>query len=300
MPWKETTPVAERMQCLVDYRSGLFTVNCLAERHGVSRKTLYKWIERFELEGVVGLENRLRRPRRHPNQTPEEIEGAIAEFRRKHPDWGPKKIVHVLSTRDEETSWPARSTVAAILKRHGLVKGRRRRRPVGHPGRPMTVAQEANALWATDFKGEFLTSDGIYCYPLTVTDLYSRYLVGCKGLTERLAREDASHAQAGDDPASFAQPGPTAETLRRVSTRVQYRAASRKHRHETAGGSLPFLGAHVSVRATAHRVPPATSRSGASVETGPGTAAALRAAPLRAQRGAISSISTARLLRGNC
>jgi len=72
--------------------------------------------------------------------------------------------------------------VAAILKRHGLVKARRRRRPVGHPGRPTTVASEANALWATDFKGEFLTSDGIYCYPLTVTDLYSRYLVACKGL----------------------------------------------------------------------------------------------------------------------
>ena len=281
MPWKETTPVAERMQCLVDYRSGLFTVNFLAERHGVSRKTLYKWIERFEMEGVAGLEDRLRRPRWHPNQTSEEIERAIAEFRRKHPDWGPKKIVHVLSTRDEETSWPARSTVAAILKRHGLVKGRRRRRPVGHPGRPMTVAREANELWATDFKGEFLTSDGIYCYPLTVTDLHSRYLVGCKGLlstktdgvkielraavsgirtaegnpkrqrrsvrldgtgaavalvgvvdqardqaradaagsprAERLAREDASHAQAGHDAAACRRPRPSAETLRCVS-----------------------------------------------------------------------------------
>ncbi|MCM3875778.1 MAG: IS481 family transposase [Thermoanaerobaculia bacterium] len=182
MPWKETTPVAERMQSLVDYRSGLFTVSFLAERHGVSRKTLYKWIERFEREGVAGLEDQLRRPRWHPNQTSEGVESAIAEFRRKHPDWGPKKIVHVLSTRDEETTWPARSTVAAILKRHGLVKGRRRRRLVGHPGRPTTVARETNELWATDFKGEFRTSDGIYCYPLTVTDLFSRYLVGCKGL----------------------------------------------------------------------------------------------------------------------
>src|SRR5271169_2925940 len=182
MPWKETTPVAERMQSLVDYRSGLFTVSFLAERHGVSRKTLYKWIERFEEEGVAGLEDQVRRPHWHPNQTAGDVESAITEFRRKHPDWGPKKIVHVLSTRDEETSWPARSTVAAILKRHGLVKGRRRRRLVGHPGRPTTVAERANALWATDFKGEFLTGDGIYCYPLSVTDLYSRFLVGCKGL----------------------------------------------------------------------------------------------------------------------
>jgi len=182
MPWKETTPVAERMQSLVDYRSGLFTVSFLAERHGVSRKTLYKWIERFVAEGAAGLEDRIRRPHWHPNQTAGDVESALTEFRRKHPDWGPKKIVHVLSSRDQETSWPARSTVAAILKRHGLVKARRRRRPVGHPGRPTTVASEANALWATDFKGEFLTSDGIYCYPLTVTDLYSRYLVGCKGL----------------------------------------------------------------------------------------------------------------------
>ena len=182
MPWKETTPVAERMQSLVDYRSGLFTVSFLAERHGVSRKTLYKWIERFEAEGVAGLEDQVRRPHWHPNQTAGDVESAITEFRRKHPDWGPKKIVHVLATRDQETSWPARSTVAAILKRHGLVKARRRRRPVGHPGRPMTVAEKANALWATDFKGEFLTGDGIYCYPLTVSDLYSRYLIGCRGL----------------------------------------------------------------------------------------------------------------------
>ena len=182
MPWKETTPVAERMEFLVDYRTGLFTVSFLAERHGVSRKTLYKWIERFEAEGVAGLQDQPRRACCHPNQTSEEVESAIAAFRRKHPDWGPKKIVHVLSTRDEETSWPARSTVAAILKRHGLVKARRRRRPVGHPGHPTTVARAPNELWATDFKGEFLTGDGIYCYPLTLTDLCSRYLVGCKGL----------------------------------------------------------------------------------------------------------------------
>jgi putative transposase len=182
MPWKETTPVAERMEFLVDYRTELFTVSFLAERHGVSRKTLYKWIERFEAEGVVGLQDRPRRACCHPNQTSEEVESAIAAFRRKHPYWGPKKIVRVLSTRDEETSWPARSTVAAILKRHGLVKARRRRRPVGHPGHPTTVAREPNELWATDFKGEFLTGDGIYCYPLTLTDLCSRYLVGCKGL----------------------------------------------------------------------------------------------------------------------
>jgi putative transposase len=182
MPWKETTPVAERMQCLVDWRSGLFTVSFLAERHGVSRKTLYKWIERFETDGVAGLEDQARRPFCHPNQTPEEVEAAITAFRRKHPDWGPKKIVHVLSERDEGTRWPVRSTVAAILKRNGLVRARRRRRPVGHPGHPTTVAHEPNDLWATDFKGEFPTGDGIYCYPLTVSDLHSRYLVGCKGL----------------------------------------------------------------------------------------------------------------------
>jgi transposase InsO family protein len=170
------------MEFLVDYRTGLFTVSFLAERHGVSRKTLYKWIERFEAEGVAGLEDQARRACCHPNQTSEEVESAIAAFRRKHPDWGPKKIVHVLSTRDEETNWPARSTVAAILKRHGLVKARRRRRPVGHPGHPTTVARAPNELWATDFKGEFLMGDGIHCYPLTLTDLCSRYLVGCKGL----------------------------------------------------------------------------------------------------------------------
>src|SRR5437773_828384 len=128
MPWKETTPVSERMNVLADYRSGLFSVSFLAERHGVSRKTVYKWIERFEDEGVRGLEDRSPRAHRHPNQTSESIETVIAAFRRRHPDWGPKKIVRRLSDDQPHTSWPARSTVAAILNRQGLVKARRRRR----------------------------------------------------------------------------------------------------------------------------------------------------------------------------
>ena len=91
MPWKETTPVAERMQSLVDYGSRLFSVSFLAERHGVSRKTLYKWIERFAAEGAAGLEDRIRRPHWHPNQTAGDVESALMEFRRKHPDWGPEE-----------------------------------------------------------------------------------------------------------------------------------------------------------------------------------------------------------------
>jgi transposase InsO family protein len=109
------------------------------------------------------------------------VEALVAE-RRKHPRWGPRKLLAYLSKRQPTWPWPAASTAGEILKRHGLVVPRRRRRRREHPGRPKFEAKAANDLWSTDFKGQFRTGDRRYCYPLTVADRCSRYLLGCEGL----------------------------------------------------------------------------------------------------------------------
>lgn len=106
----------------------------------------------------------------------------ILDLRRKHPTWGAKKLLKILQTRHPKTTWPARSTVADILKRHGLVERKRRRTYPGHAGKPLSPMDRPNEIWCADYKGEFKTRDGIYCYPLTISDGCSRFLLECKGL----------------------------------------------------------------------------------------------------------------------
>lgn len=129
-----------------------------------------------------GLVDRSRRPQACSDQTPASVVEALLECRRRHPTWGAKKLLSILSRSHPDWEWPARSTCSDLIKRHGLVTGRRRRQYPGHPGRPMTPMDEPNAIWTADFKGQFRTRDGEYCYPLTVVDGYSRYLLGCQGL----------------------------------------------------------------------------------------------------------------------
>ena len=183
MPWRETRPMDQRMQFIADYLRQSLSMTELCELYGVSRKTGYKWIERYLAQGPQGLEDQSRRPGSHPNQTPEEIVEAVVQVRQRHPTWGGKKILTVLEKRHAEWALPARSTVCEILNRKGLVPKKRRRRVIGHPGKPSSQVLVPNDLWCVDFKGQFKTGDGIYCYPLTVTDDYSRYLLGCQGLT---------------------------------------------------------------------------------------------------------------------
>jgi transposase InsO family protein len=181
MPWKETCCVKERTRFVVTHEAGVYTMSELCERYGISRKTGYKWLERFECEGPRGLEDRSRRPHRSPNRTAEDIKELLVEVRRKHPSWGPEKLLDVVGRKHPELELPARSTVAAILKREGLVKGHRRRRRHKHPGKPRTEVTKPNQLWAADFKGEFKTLDGLWCFPLTVADQYSRFILGIDG-----------------------------------------------------------------------------------------------------------------------
>ena len=181
MPWSETSPMDQKRLFIQDYVRGSFSMSELCTRYGISRKTGYKWVRRFEADGRSGLSDRSRRPHGSPWATPEDQVEAILALRRKHPFWGAKKLLHVLERRHPEVVWPARSTVCDLLKRHGLVEHRRRRRYPGHKGRPQTPMRAPNEIWCADFKGEFKTGDGRYCHPLTVTDGYSRFLLGCQG-----------------------------------------------------------------------------------------------------------------------
>ena len=182
MPWKDELPMDQKTQFVSEYlRDSLsFTELCL--RYHISRKTGYKWIKRYHADGPVGLIDRSRRPHSSPDQTPHALRRAICDARLRHPSWGAKKLLKLLRRKEPQQPWPSRWTVCEILKREGLVREKTRRRKVGHPGKPTSIITAPNQLWCVDFKGQFKTRDGHYCYPLTVTDRYSRYLLGCQGL----------------------------------------------------------------------------------------------------------------------
>ena len=182
MPWSETKPMDQKTQFIADYLRQTLDMTELCGLYGISRKTGYKWIERYVEHGPQGLEDRSRRPGNSPGQTPSEIVEALLQVRRRHPSWGAKKLLPFVHKRHPEWSLPSRSTVCDILSREGLVPKKRRRRVIGHPGKPQTQMLAPNDIWCADFKGQFKTGDGLYCYPLTVTDGYSRYLLGCQGL----------------------------------------------------------------------------------------------------------------------
>jgi transposase InsO family protein len=172
----------QRTQFIGDYLREVFTVTELCALYGVSRKTGYKWIDRYLHQGPAGLDERSRRPWHSPNTTPPEIVEACLDVRRRHPTWGGKKILTVVHKRHPRWALPGRSTVCEIMKRHGLVPKHRNRRRIGHPGKPTSTILAPNDVWSADFKGQFKTGDGVYCYPLTVTDGFSRYLLGCQAL----------------------------------------------------------------------------------------------------------------------
>jgi transposase InsO family protein len=171
----------QRLRFIADYRRDYATFAELCDRYGVSRKTGYKWVDRYEVIGPRGLENRSRRPHVFPTATPLPVVEQLLALRRSHPSWGAKKLLSVLGKRGV-TALPGRSTCCDLLKRHGLVTSARRRKYPGHPGRPPSGPTEPNDIWTADFKGQFRTRDGRYCYPLTIADGYSRFLLACQGL----------------------------------------------------------------------------------------------------------------------
>ena len=181
MPFEETHVMEERTRFNEEAHRSLRSFAAVCDRYGISRKTGYKWMDRWRRAGPAGLENRASRPEHCPWATPSEVVETILEVRRKYDDFGPKKIRWYLQTHRPELALPSRQTMHNILVRHDLVPRRRRRVRRWHPGRPDTNASEPNATWTADFKGEFPMGDGELCYPLTVQDMHSSFVLECWG-----------------------------------------------------------------------------------------------------------------------
>lgn len=182
MPWMETSPVEQRERFIGDHRLELYAMAELCARYGISRKTGYKWLARFDEGGRLGLRDRSRAPRHCPHRIARAVAAVICAARRQHPTWGPAKLLTWLQPRHPGIEWPAVSTAGDLLARRGLVKKRRRRRQWQHPGVVPATTSQPNDLWTADFKGHFRTRDTLYCYPLTVADQHTRYLLACHGL----------------------------------------------------------------------------------------------------------------------
>ncbi len=183
MPWSQTTPMHQKTSFIADHLRGVRSVTELCTEYGISRKTAYKWIDRFIRRRPAGLEDRPRRPRHSPNETTPHVVSAIIELRHRHPTWGAKKLLSVLRRRHPQWSLPGRSAGCEILRRHGMIHRKPRRRLIGHPGKPGHLILAPNHVWCADFKGQFRMGNARYCYPLTVTDGFSRFLLGCQGLS---------------------------------------------------------------------------------------------------------------------
>ena len=219
MPWRERSPVDLRVQFIGEYQTELWSMTELAEQYGISRKTAYKWVTRYECGGAAALLDQSRRPWTQPSATDPRLIAALLAVRRRHPRWGAKKLLAVVKRQDARAAWPSRSTVCDVLRRHALVVPRPRRRPMPHGGHALAPITGPNETWTTDFKGEFRTGDRRYCYPLTLRDGFSRYVLRCDALLSRSyaltrARFERAFADYGlpvrirsDNGGPFAGPG---------------------------------------------------------------------------------------------
>jgi putative transposase len=184
MPWRKTEPMFEKVRFVLAHQDGLFSMTELCERFTISRKTGYKWLARYEEGGLEGLKEQSRAPHTCPHRIAAAAEPAILEARRLHPTWGARKLLPWLARKQPELVevLPSPTAAAALLSQHGLVERQRRRRKAKHPGSTPLQPDRPNEVWCADFKGQFTTQDGVLCYPLTVTDAHSRFLLGCHGL----------------------------------------------------------------------------------------------------------------------
>jgi len=188
MPWKATSVTDQRAKFMLDYnervRTGQTTMFALCAEHGVSRKTGYKIVARYEQSGWQGLADHSRAPLGGKHWITAETIRAVLDVRLEFPQWGSRKIVAYLRDIEPDQQWPVASVVHEWIKKAGMVINHPGPRRFPHPGRPPAVPIERpNQQWSTDFKGHFRTKDRRYCYPLTVTDSFSRYIIGCQALS---------------------------------------------------------------------------------------------------------------------
>lgn len=200
MPWKETDVLKERVKFILEWEKrfeatrGNVNLAELCREFGITRPCGYKWLERYRKSGdrLDAVRELSRRPHKSPTATPTEVEDFIVAARKKFPKWGPKKLRGWLSERYSTQEWPSLSAIGVIIKRRGLVRTARkrgRRFPAVIP--PFAQATAPNDVWCVDFKGWFRLRDGQKCYPLTLLDAHSRFLLRCEALLE----PDGQHVQ---------------------------------------------------------------------------------------------------------
>lgn len=209
----------ERFRFVQEYRKDEESLAELCRRYGVSRKTGYKWLERYQAEGLEGLRDQPRAAAHHPNEVLTEVAEAVLRLRREHPHWGPLKLRARLERAEPEILWPAPSTIGEILKRAGLTIPRKHRRKATPSPSPLAHAAAANQVWSTDFKGWFRCGDGTRCDPFTLSDGFSRFVLRCqamestegrpvRGVMEAAFREyGLPDAIRSDNGSPFATPG---------------------------------------------------------------------------------------------
>ena len=182
----------EKLRFVFEYQQRQRTMTELCQRYEISRETGYVWLRRYQAVGLEGLREKSRAAQRHGNQTSAEIEQMVLELREAHSRWGPRKLKRVLEDNEPGRVWPAASTIGALLKREGLMAGRRKRRRTAPYTEPLAHADGPNRVWCADFKGWFHTGDGERIDPLTITDAHSRYLFRCQAVE----KTDTARVQA--------------------------------------------------------------------------------------------------------
>lgn len=191
MTWKNVNPMEQRILFIADYLKHNYSdFSALCLRYDISRKTGYKWVERYQDFGEQGLHEQSRRPKNHPFAIPYVIRKAILDIRQNSKiKFGPKKIQAKLKTQFPSLVPPSITTIYNILKQEGLIEPTRSRRKTPLYKQPFKKVQAANDLWSVDFKGQFLLKNGHWCYPLTIMDHHSRYLLACQGLTTTATKD---------------------------------------------------------------------------------------------------------------
>jgi putative transposase len=201
VPWKESSPIEQRLAFVVAWTKHETSMAELCRSFGISRKTGYRLVELFHSKGIDGLKRHSRAPQHHPNAIAEGMVAAVIRAKAAHPSWGPKKLQPLVDEElDIQQQWPVASTRGAILARAGLTVPRRRTR--GHvPPRtqPFAAVVGPNETWCADYKGWFRTADGMLCEPLTISDAHSRMLLRCRAVAQgvsgtyaRVVRSDLS------------------------------------------------------------------------------------------------------------
>lgn len=181
MSWRDICPMDEKVKFIASIKEGALSFSAVCKFYGISRKTGYKWLSRYEEEGPKGLYDQKRARYTQSHQAPQSQVKAILKAKNKYKDWGPKKVKSYLEREYPNEIWPAASTVGDILKKNGLVEPRTKRRHVTPYTQPFLLCTRPNDVWSADFKGQFKTNDKKYCYPFTVTDNYSRFIITCDG-----------------------------------------------------------------------------------------------------------------------